>query len=197
MEQDLKDLVHSEVHIDEFQAKMGDDSNIVVLSFKVKYKEPSDDFEKFLEKGFDFVLDAERSKAEYENGWYLVFVEMERRTSFPQKLLKILNELKNITNVDKWRFKYGTARDNKTPDWEVTSDNLKKVVPLSPKHYRELYDAEQEQNDALDAMLMAAKVNLNKDIELTEHTEAIRIAAGLPVSGYKRASSNGRARRNS
>lgn len=185
-EQELRDLVHTEIHIDEFQAKMGEDSDLVVVSFKVKYKQAAEDFEKFLEKGYDFILDAETSKAEYENGWYLVFVEMERRTRFPEQLLQVLEELRNITNVDTWRFKYGAARDNTTQDWQVTDENLRRIIPLSPKKYKEMFDAEQEHTDELDAMLMAANVNLNKNIELNEYTEALRIAAGLPVNGYKK-----------
>lgn len=191
--QELRDLVHDEIHIDEFQAKMGEDSDIVVVAFKVKYLDPSDEFERFLEKGYDFILDAERSKAEYGNGYYLVFTEFERRLRFPEQLLSVLDGLKNVTNNDSWRFKYGTARDNNTPDWEVTPDNLKKIIPLSPKHYREKFDADTEQEDDLDAMLMAAKVNINKNIELTEYTEQLRLAAGLPVNGYKK--TIGRSRR--
>ena len=36
---DLKRLIHPELHVDEFKSKMGDDSDIVVISFKVVDKE--------------------------------------------------------------------------------------------------------------------------------------------------------------
>ena len=51
---DLKRLVNPEIHIDEYKSKMGDDADIVVLSPKVKGKEPSTDLVNFIEKGYDF-----------------------------------------------------------------------------------------------------------------------------------------------
>ena len=35
---DLKRLVHDEMHIDEFKSKLGRDEDVVVISFKVKVK---------------------------------------------------------------------------------------------------------------------------------------------------------------
>ena len=72
---DLKRLVHPDVHVDEFKSKMGDDADIVVVSFKVASKEPALDLVNFIEKGYDFVLDADLSSGELDDGEYLVFVE--------------------------------------------------------------------------------------------------------------------------
>lgn len=185
-EQELRDLVHSEIHIDEFQAKMGDDSDMIVVSFKVKYFPAAKDFENFLEKGYNFIIDAETSEGEYENGWYLVFVEIQRRTTFPNKLIQILKDLKNITNVTEWRFKYGASKKRSTPEWEVTEENLKKIIPLSPKGYREIYVLNKDNEDQLDSLLMAAKVNINKNLQLTEVTENIRTLAGLTLDGFEK-----------
>ncbi len=183
-EQELRDLVHNEIHIDEFQAKMGNDSDIIVLSFKIKYKAAAQDFEKFLEKGYNFVLDAETSKSEYANGWYLVFVEIRRRLGFTTQLLRVLSDLKNITNVTNWRFTYGASKKRNTNVWPITGQNLNKIVPLSPKRYREVYAQEKEHQSDLDSLLMASNVNLNKNLEITESDINMRISAGLPVSKY-------------
>ena len=46
---DLKDLVHHIFEIDAYASKMGDDKNIVTLSFTVGDKNPADDLMRFLE----------------------------------------------------------------------------------------------------------------------------------------------------
>jgi hypothetical protein len=40
---------------------MGTDADVCVISFKVAGKEPSADLVSFIEKGYDFVLDADVS----------------------------------------------------------------------------------------------------------------------------------------
>ena len=50
---DLKRLVHNELHIDEFKSKMGRDEDVVVISFKVTGREPAEDLVNFIEKGYE------------------------------------------------------------------------------------------------------------------------------------------------
>ena len=71
-------MVHNELHVDEFKSKMGNDEDMVVLSFKVGGKEPAIDLVNFIEKSYDWVIDADTSSGEMEDGDYIVFVEMER-----------------------------------------------------------------------------------------------------------------------
>jgi hypothetical protein len=47
---DLKRLVHTELHIDEFKSKLGRDEDIIVLSFKLTGRAPASDLVDFLEK---------------------------------------------------------------------------------------------------------------------------------------------------
>ena len=75
---DLKDLVYHIFEIDAYASKMGDDKNIVTLSFTVKHKEPGDDLVRFLEGGYSFILDADITAGEQSDGNYRVFVELER-----------------------------------------------------------------------------------------------------------------------
>jgi len=58
---DLKRLVHDELHVDEFKSKLGDDHDVVVVSFKVAGKEPANDIVSFVEKGYEWVIDADVS----------------------------------------------------------------------------------------------------------------------------------------
>ena len=84
---DLEDRVKPEVHFDEFSAKMGPDDGVVVASFKVMGHSAAVDLETFLEKGYDWILDAETSAGEIEDSHYLVFIEAERRSPTIQKSL--------------------------------------------------------------------------------------------------------------
>ena len=57
---------------------MGEDSDIVTLSFAVKGDQPAKDLVNFIETGYDFVLDADKTSGEQNDGKYRVFVEIER-----------------------------------------------------------------------------------------------------------------------
>ena len=57
---DLARLIHPELHVDEFKSKLGDDADVVVVSFKVDSKEPANDLVAFIEKGYDWVRPPER-----------------------------------------------------------------------------------------------------------------------------------------
>lgn len=75
---DLRHFVKKVVEIDSFKSKIGDDQDIVVLSFTVDHEEPAKDLENFIEMGYEFVLDADVSSGELDDGTYKVYVELER-----------------------------------------------------------------------------------------------------------------------
>ena len=55
---DLRFLVKKVFEIDAYKSKIGDDYDVVVLSFTVDEEDPATDLENFIEMGYDFVLDA-------------------------------------------------------------------------------------------------------------------------------------------
>ena len=61
---DLKNFVSEIFTIDSFKSKMGKDENVAVLAFEVKDREPAKDLTNFIEKGYEFVLDADLSSGE-------------------------------------------------------------------------------------------------------------------------------------
>jgi hypothetical protein len=171
---DLKRLVHDELHIDEYKSKMGDDADVCVLSFKVSGKEPSMDMVNFLEKGYGFILDADVSSGEKEGGDYLVFVELERTQDLPEQIMRLLNDIKNLTEVDpsEWRVRYRKS----DKEHELSDEVLRKIIPLTPEEYDRKYKREQEE---LDAMKAVAGVKIDTKAPKNEYTESLRIAAGL------------------
>jgi hypothetical protein len=182
---DLKRLVHPELHIDEYKSKMGDDADVVVVSFKVAGKEPSADLVSFIEKGYGYVLDADVSSGEKEGGDYLVFVELQRSKELPEQIIKIMEDLMNLTDqkIEDWRVRYHKS----SKDHDLTLESLKDIIPLSPEAYSLKYDKEdevdvEEPKDVtkdLDAMKAVAGVTIDTKAPVNDFTESLRVAAGL------------------
>jgi hypothetical protein len=182
---DLKRLIHDELHIDEYKSKMGDDADVCVISFKVSGKEPSADLVSFIEKGFDYVLDADVSSGEKEGGDYLVFVELDRTNELPKQIIEILTDVMNLTEQDlsDWRVRYYKS----TQDHELSKENLEKIIPCSPEEYNRKYSKDQEDLDSkenditqdLDAMKATARVPVTTTAPVNDFTESLRVAAGL------------------
>ena len=181
---DLKRLVHPELHIDEYKSKMGDDADVCVISFKVSGKEPSADLVSFVEKGYEYVLDADVSSGEKEGGDYLVFVELERGHDLPDQIIKIMEDLMNLTEQDlaDWRVRYHKSQK----DHDLTVESLKEIIPMTPEAYSRKYDKEEDSNELsdkeradLDRMKATAGVKVDTKAPKNEYTESLRIAAGL------------------
>lgn len=129
---DMKGQIEPKVTIDEYSAKMGDDSNIVTLTFTVNSKLASDDLVNWLELGYDYVLDASVSDGELEPNKWLVFVEMKRRSNVPQKIEQILSDLETLTGLKLDDWKVNINNDS----YKAEADVIKKYMILSPQDYK-------------------------------------------------------------
>lgn len=175
---DLKRLVHSKLHIDEFKSKMGDDADIVVLSFKVNSKEPAKDLMNFIERGYDWVLDADISAGELEDGEYLVFAELSRDKNAAKNIESLISDILNLTDqkMSEWKFQYRKDR----AEYDITLENINRIVPVDPDAYIAKYGEDDEVGgDEIDAMQEAARVPMRKKAPVNDFTESIRVAAGL------------------
>ena len=171
---DLKRLIQPELHIDEYKSKMGEDKDVCVVSFKVSGKEPSADLVSFVEKGYSYVLDADVSSGEKEGGDYLVFVELDRNKELPEQIIRIMEDLMNLTEqtLDDWHMKY--HKNHKS--YSLTIEELTKIVPLTPEAYERKFSKDTEEIDALKA---AAGVEVTTKAPVNNFTESLRIAAGI------------------
>ena len=148
---DLEGLLKPTIHVDEFSSKMGDDDDIIVISFFVRDAQAAKDLMMWFEKGYDFVLDADRSPGEIRPGRYLVYVELRRRSTAGGNVEQLLDDLNTLTEFEDssaWTMHY---RDQEIP---FTRDSFDATVPLTPRAYRERYE---------------------KDLN------EVRVAAGIPV----------------
>ena len=138
---DYKDFVRQIIpvlSIDEYEAKTGSDDETVTLAFTVKGKQASEDLASWFEKGYDFVIDAQVSKGEVRRGKHVVFVEMERRSKVPERIIEILEDLETLTNLEMsdWTIEVNDI------EIEADLDQLKANILLSPHLYRESKETE-------------------------------------------------------
>ena len=128
---DLKDLVYDVFEIDSYASKMGEDKNIVTLSFSVKDRAPADDLVKFLEGGYSFILDSDVTSGEQADGTYKVFVELERDNKSNDNIMEIVDGISKLTEIEKFRFRYyKNFRSHNT-----SIDSLNEFVPTDPDNY--------------------------------------------------------------
>ena len=159
------------IHVDEFSSKMGDDDDIIVVSFFVRDEQAAKDLMNWFEKGYDFVIDADRSPGEIKPNRYLVYVEIRRRSTAGgnvEQLLHDLNTLTEFANASDWTMHY------KGKEVPFSRDTFDSMVPLSPKAYRERY--EKQMNEwRVAAGLPTKPIYDQKDPELRK----LKDAAGI------------------
>ena len=166
---DLEGIMKPTIHVDEFASKMGDDADIIVLSFFVRDKSAARDLMGWFEKGYDFVLDADMSPGEIKPNRYLVYLEMRRRRAAPQNVQELLEDLSTLTEFDPadWTMTY---QGRETP-W--SEDEFASQVPLSPRDYTK--NSEEDLNE----MRVAAGLDTKKIHSVTPELRALQAAAGI------------------
>ena len=148
---ELIDLVRTKLHIDEYESKMGKDEDIIVVSFKIKYRDPAVDLVNYLEKGYDWILDADISAGTVSDGGWIVFIEAARRPSLSKNLYSLLEDLRSLTNNDPDEYVYRYKNDTKYR--EFTVEDFEDIVPMTPREYRR-----RNKSQELSSMLSAAGV---------------------------------------
>jgi hypothetical protein len=128
---ELKHLIKNVFEIDNYKSKIGDDRDIVVLSFTVESKDPADDLERFFEMGYQFVMDAESTTGEMDDNKYRVFVEIERSKDIAEQIAELVDGVKKLTGMEDIRFRYHKEFKSK----EATVENLASAIPTDPNTY--------------------------------------------------------------
>tara|TARA_B110000503_G_scaffold81514_1_gene124627 strand:- start:81 stop:797 length:717 start_codon:yes stop_codon:yes gene_type:complete len=128
---DLKDLVDGIFEIDSYASKMGDDKNIITLSFSLVDKAAAEDLSKFLEGGYSFILDSDVTPGEQSDGMYRVFVELERNKNAAEQISEIINGVQSLSGKEDFKFRYYKGFRSHP----ATQDNLAEMVPTDPEKY--------------------------------------------------------------
>lgn len=130
-EGDLRDMISDVFEVDSFSSKMGSDKDIVTMSFSLKEKAPADDLMNFLERGYGFILDADVTAGEQSDGTYKVFVELARERDVHKHILEIIDGVKSLAEMDRFKFRY--YKNWRSQD--LSQETLEELVPNDPDKY--------------------------------------------------------------
>ncbi len=166
---DLDGMMKPTIHVDEFSSKMGDDADIIVLSFFVRSKIAARDLMAWFEKGYDYVIDADVSPGEIKPGRYLVYLELRRRSAAARHIQELLDDLSTLTEFEPedWAFTY---EDQEHP-W--SEEAFEQSVPLTPDAYRNQHEED------LNEMRVAAGLSAKPVYAIKKDTRALQAAAGI------------------
>jgi hypothetical protein len=128
---DLEHLVSRIFEIDSFKSKIGGDGEMVVLSFTVDDKAPADDLARFLEMGYDYIIDADATNGPLENGKHKVFVELKRSRYIAKQIYDILDGVGRLTKIENFKFRYYKSFKSIA----ATMENLEEYVPIDVNSY--------------------------------------------------------------
>ena len=135
---DLRDLVKKVFEIDSYKSKIGKDEDVVVLSFTVDQEDPAKDLENFFEMGYSFILDADVSPGETDDGTYKVYVELERTRHAADQIFELIEGVEKLTDMSDMRFRYFKSFKSQS----ATLENLKTAIPTD----KETYNVATERN---------------------------------------------------
>jgi hypothetical protein len=164
------------VNIDQYESKIGDNSDYVTISFTMNSKAAADDLCSWLERGYDWVIDADTSPGEVNKGKFLVFVEMNRRLRVPERIIEMLDDLETLTGLTlkDWKLNIG---DKFLP---ANEGSIRDNITLSPHDYRMKNPTEEESEEAdLNEMRELAGLEPHTSYVADEDLKFIQRRAGI------------------
>ena len=168
---DMEGQIEPTITVDEYKAKMGEDKDIVTITFVVKSEEVGNDLVDWFERGYDYVLDASVSEGELKVGKWLVFVEMNRRSTVPARIIEMLSDLKTLTNLKVTDWTVSVFDE----DYDADEEILKQVIICNPTKYK----MEKENEDELNEMREIAGLQTVNVYDEDDYTKSIKTMAGL------------------
>lgn len=173
---DLEGQLTDKITIDEYAAKMGKDSDIVTITFTTHSKLAAQDLVTWFERGYDFVLDASVSDGEIEPGKWLVFIEMDRRSKVPNRIITLLEDLETLTGIDvnDWTVEIDGE------EYEASEEIMKEKMVLNPNEYKIEKDSEEEETENdLNEMRLRAGLDVKTTYVEDEYIKNLKAIAGL------------------
>lgn len=171
---DMEGQVKDTITVDEYSAKMGKDKDIVTVTFTTNSKLAANDLVNWFEKGYDFVLDASVSDGEIEPGKWLVFVEMDRRSKVPNRIITLLSDLETLTGLKLKDWIVDVEGDEYDADEEI----LKEVIVLNPNKYQEEKEGETVDDD-LNEMKLRAGIDVKPVYTEDEYIKNLKALARI------------------
>ena len=156
--------------VDQFSSKIGDDNEFITIDFTVRSKECATDLVVWLERGYDWVIDAEQSPGEVTSGKFLVFAEIKRRQRSAHQIIDMINDLETLTGLtaEDWQLKISDKM------YPATVDTIKEHIELSPHDYRD-----QHEDELNEMRVIAGLEPTPKSYEADDDIKLLQRQAGL------------------
>ncbi len=168
---DMKDQVENTITVDEYSAKMGKDKDIVTITFTTNSKLAGEDLVTWFERGYDFVLDASLSDGELEPGKWLVFVEMDRRSKVPNRIITLLSNLETLTDI---KLKDWIVEIEGDP-YKADEETIREHMILNPNEYKMDKEIEEDLNE----MRIRAGLDVKSNYIEDEYIKNLKAIAGM------------------
>ena len=142
-EEDLKDTVLKKISLDEFEPKTGKEEDVAVIGFYLNSEESGKDLYNFLGSSIIEHRDIEVSPNPNDEGYYMVFAELDRGENLLNDITGIVAEVERVSGKLVWEVK--------TPyiDEYVALAEVEKFIQVDPAKYLSASDMK----DSLEADL--------------------------------------------
>lgn len=171
---DLAMLLDTSITIDEYKSKMGSDDEIIVVAFTIQNKDAAQDLTGFIERSYDWILDADNSPGELDSGKYLVFVEINREPEAIDNIMIMMQDLENLVHIKP--EEYTVVYNKPRKQGKLDKESLKSMIPTTPEEYRNM---QRRLKTDIDNLKAAAGVKIDTRAPVNDFTESLRIAAGI------------------
>lgn len=191
---DLKDTMLGKVVIDTFEPKTGESKDVIVVGFNTVDEKVGEDVYNFLNTGVTEIRDVEVSPNPNPDGYYMVFVEINRDEKSLDTIKEICTDLNNIAGNMKW-----TGQTHLTDDFHgILNDDINTWLITDPENYmtkdewianaeaEEAAEAERTQEFESAILEFARQSALNVDLaeNIITMTDARNNTARLEVVGF-------------
>ena len=143
-EGDLQNTVLKKVSIDEFEPKTGKSENVMVLGFHVNDQHPGKDLYKYLNNSIHEIRDVEVSPNPNEDGFYMVFLEIDRKEGVLDVVKDIVKEVENLSGKLKWNISTPLAEEL----IDLTDDRLANYIQQNEGQFLSKQEFDQIQVEA-------------------------------------------------
>lgn len=130
-EEDLKNTVLKKISIDEFEPKTGTSEEVLVLGFQLSENLPSKDLYKFLNNSIIEMRDIEVSPNPNPDGYYMVFVEMDRQEEVLNNIKSVVKEVERLSGKLNWEVSTTLSEEI----IELDNEELVKYIQMDPENY--------------------------------------------------------------
>jgi hypothetical protein len=177
-ENDLANTVLKKISVDEFEPKTGTSENVLVLGFQLSENLPSKDLYKFLNNSIIEMRDIEVSPNPNPDGYYMVFVEMDRQEEVLNNIKSIVEEVERLSGKLNWEVSTTLSEESIALD----NDELVKYIQIDPENYmtKDEFVSQQEavqQKEEEHRLEEEAKDNSNTILEFLKASNILE--AGL------------------